>query len=451
VIHADHPSLEASLAFRKLLEADPKGTREQYEAALQEMRELHLLVGDEVAPFGFAPAIVSTARYGPIKKDVARLIKLLTRLEPMLLRPRWLQKLRVSEAEQDLIRLPAGFELGLFVSRIDGFVVSPTSDSDSGFRLVEVNSDSPGGAAYLDVAGEVLSRTPVWQEFRRNYPGHLPRSGQRILKLLLRAWKLWGGTSKPRVGIVDWITVSTASEFDVLRQQFLAQGIDTVVADPRELEYSKGKLRDYDGKPLDLVYRRVLVEDLVTHGPDARALLDAYRAGAICLVNPFRSKPLTVKSLMAAFHDPEMAEILEPEELAFVRRVVPWTAIVEDGPVLKRVAAQREQLVLKPADSWGGQGVYLGWQMSEQEWQQAMEEAMKSHYIAQKRIPIAEHEFPLATSDGWEYKSLKFDLNPFTFGPTVGTPLVRTANNDLLNIKAGGQLCVTYQLGLGAV
>ncbi len=363
----------------------------------------------------------------------------------MLLRPRWLDRLGISRAEQDLIRLPAGFDLGTHVSRVDGFL-GPVQGDDTGFRIVELNVDSPGGAAYLDACAEIFLQTEVWQQFRKAYPGKILSNGQRILNLLLKAWKLWGGIGKPRVGIVDWITVSTVSEFDVLRRAFLQKGIDTVVCDPRELEFSKGKLRDYDGKPLDLIYRRVLVEDVLAHGEEARALLDAYRAGAVCLVNPFRSKPLTVKSLLSVFHEPDMAELLSPSDLKFLHTIVPWTAIVEDGPMLERIEKEQENLVLKPADSWGGQGLYLGWEVSASEWREGMQEAIKGRYVVQERAHIPQAHYPVATDNGWEYRNFRMDFNPYTFGSSVGTPLVRLATSDTLNIKAGGCMTVSYIL-----
>jgi uncharacterized circularly permuted ATP-grasp superfamily protein len=407
------------------------------------MRQTSLLVGDDVAPFCFAPAVVSKRRMEPIKKQVARLMRILKRLEPVLLRPRWLNKIGISDAEQDLIRLPAGFDLGLHHSRVDGFLGPPTGD-DTGFRIVELNVDSPGGAGYLDAASRILAATPVWKEFRRLHPGRHPQSGKRILDLLLKAYRLWGGLGKPRIGITDWITVSTVSEFEVLRARFEKAGIETVIVDPRELEFSGGRLRDYDGKPIDLVYRRVLVEDLLAHGSDARALLDAYRAGAVCVLNPFRCKPLTVKSLMAVFHEPEMEEILGRSASAFLRTLVPWTAIVEDGPVLERIEANRESLVLKPADSWGGQGIYLGWEVTDSQWRDAIQEALSGRYIAQERVFIPKTEMPRVAGDGWEYASYSVDFNPYTFSSGVGLPLIRLAGTDLLNIKAGGQLTVSY-------
>ena len=121
MIPSDSAADAAAATFRSLLEADPKGTRAQFEEAREEMRQTHLFVGDDVAPFCFAPTVISRARLDPIKKQVARLMRILKRLEPLLLRPRWLNKLGISEAEQDLIRLPAGFDLGIHHSRVDRF------------------------------------------------------------------------------------------------------------------------------------------------------------------------------------------------------------------------------------------------------------------------------------------------------------------------------------------
>ena len=97
MIPSDSAADIAAATFRSLLEADPKGTRAQFEEAREEMRQTHLFVGDDVAPFCFAPTVVSRSRLDPIKKQVARLMRILKRLEPLLLRPRWLNKLGIAK------------------------------------------------------------------------------------------------------------------------------------------------------------------------------------------------------------------------------------------------------------------------------------------------------------------------------------------------------------------
>ena len=120
--------------------------------------------------------------------------------------------------------------------------------------------------------------------------------------------------------------------------------------------------------------------------------------------------------------------------------------MVEDGPVLERIEKGRENLVLKPADSWGGQGIYLGWELTESQWREGIEEALRGRYVAQEKVTIPQAEMPVATESGWEFSTYRLDFNPYTFSTSVGMPLIRLAGSDLLNIKAGGQLTVSYVL-----
>lgn len=443
---SDPAAQKATDTFRRLLEEDPEGTRQEYDAMVERLRKDGLVVGERVLPLSFAPALISRQRLEPINREMAQLVKILIRLEPILHRPRWMELLGISPEERDLIRLPASLPHGSHVSRVDGFLGPPRSEDDSGYRIVELNIDSPGGAAFMDACWNAISETETWKRFRQLHPGSFLPSDPNILEVLLRSWKAWGGAGKPRIAIVDWVTVSTHAEFALLRDHFRSHEIDAVVSDPRELEFKNGQLLDYDGKPIDLVYRRVLVEDLLAHGEEARPLLDAYRAGAVCMVNPFRAKPLTIKSLLALFHRSEMEELLDADDLRFIRRIVPWTAIVEDGPVVDTLLKRRSELVLKPADGWGGEGIYLGWELSDSAWEDAVKLAIARRYVAQERVYIPTAEHPVATEKGWEYVDFRVDFDPYLFSQKVGIPLMRLSGNDMLNIKTGGQLAVTWVL-----
>ena len=75
-------------------------------------------------------------------------------------------------------------------------------------------------------------------------------------------------------------------------------GVPTVVADPRELVFDGKKLTAH-GKKIDLVYRRVLINDIVAHPAECAALVKAYAANAVCVANPFRCKIPHVKTFFA--------------------------------------------------------------------------------------------------------------------------------------------------------
>src|SRR5439155_509023 len=84
---------------------------------------------------------------------------------------------------------------------------------------------------------------------------------------------------------------------------FEEAGVRTIICDPRLLEYRRGRLYA-EGKPVNLVYRRVLTSELIAHGDDTRALREAYVAGTACVVNSFRAQLLHKKVSLAVDLDP---------------------------------------------------------------------------------------------------------------------------------------------------
>ena len=70
-----------------------------------------------------------------------------------------------------------------------------------------------------------------------------------------------------------------------------------------------------------------------------------------------------------------------------MRKHVPWTRVVADVrtahhgksvDLLAFIRAERENLVLKPSDEYGGTGVTLGWETSESAWEAAIQTAISS-------------------------------------------------------------------------
>ena len=92
-----------------------------------------------------------------------------------------------------------------------------------------------------------------------------------LLAALLESYRDWGGTaSPPTIAIVDWRDVPTWSEFELLRDAFVEAGVPTVVCDPRDLTFEGGVLRA-EGRSIDLVYRRVLINDILARPDDCAA------------------------------------------------------------------------------------------------------------------------------------------------------------------------------------
>src|SRR5207244_9791590 len=95
-----------------------------------------------------------------------------------------------------------------------------------------------------------------------------------------------------------------------------------IIASPDELEFSDHKLRVRDFQ-IDIVYKRLLVNEYLPIVNQHPALLDAYRAGAICMVNSFRSKIIHKKALFVVLTNERHKSLFDSNEVQMIARQVP--------------------------------------------------------------------------------------------------------------------------------
>jgi len=188
---------------------------------------------------------------------------------------------------------------------------------------------------------------------------------------------------------------------------------------------------------------------------DQPALLNAYRAGAICMVNSFRSKLIHKKALFAVLTDQRRANLFTEDERTAIRAHVPWTRLVraENSDYQGRkidlidfVNANRERLVLKPNDDYGGHGITIGWSADEIGWTEALRNALvNGDYLVQERVPTAREIFPALKDDGTiEFAEQLVDLDPLLFNGKVRSAFTRLSFTELANVTSGGGMVPTY-------
>ena len=251
-----------------------------------------------------------------------------------------LADLALSEDEIRLARIEPGYATTSTAARADAFIL-PDS-----LQFAEYNGESPAGAGYSQRLAELFDAEPVMAAFRERFDARFARPIEALLDALVASYQEWGGTaSPPRIAIVDWREVPTFSEFEILRDAFTALGVPTVICDPRDLEFAAGARFSAgagrglyaNGERIDLVYRRVLINDIIARETECRALLDAYRSGTVCVANSLRCKIPHKKAFFAVLTDERYAALFSEDERAMIRRHVPWTALVEE----RRVTARR--------------------------------------------------------------------------------------------------------------
>src|SRR6267378_1726388 len=320
--------------------------------------------------------------------------------------------------EERLARLHAGYGFASTASRLDAFLL-PDS-----LKFAEYNGESPAGAGYAETLAEIFRALPMMAQFSKHYDVHSYPLSAKLLDALVMSYLDWGGTSKrPQIAIVDWREVPTWSEFEILKERFEKMGVPVVLADPRDLVFD-GKTLAAHGTKIDLVYRRVLINDIVARPQECEAVVKAYAANAVCVANTFRCKIPHVKAFFAVLTDERNGALFSHGERDLIQRHIPWTRVVEDTStahygehidLLAFIRAKRENLVLKPSDEYGGSGVTLGWETNERDWDEAIGRA--------KTI---------------EFRDMLVDFAPYLFRGKLAGFLTRLSATSLANVTSGG-------------
>ncbi len=359
--------------------------------------------------------------------------------------PALLGQFHLREDELRLIRLGKTAGPASTASRLDAFLL-PDS-----LKFAEYNGESPAGAGYTETLAEIFSELPVMKEFTTGFQVHPYPLSAKLLDALVTSYIDWGGTSKrPQMLITDWREVPTWSEFEILQERFEKMGVPVELADPRDLHFD-GKHLTANGKKIDLVYRRVLMNDIVVRAAECKPLVDAVAANAVCMANHFRCKIPHVKAFFAVLTDERNDGLFSFGERELIRKHVPWTRVVADvrtshygKPVelLEFLRSERQNLVLKPSDAYGGSGVTLGWETSEAQWDAAIEKAIEPQqgcWIVQERIPIRREVFPWIQPNGQvEFRDMLVDFAPYLFRGKLCGFLTRLSATGLANVTSGG-------------
>jgi hypothetical protein len=461
--------MDAIAAWHALLRPDVELSRAACTDFAASMRARKLTFGDRVhCPFlrPFFLTEQDESRMRAAAESIAALGERVVRAA--LESPAVFEQLGLNEAETRLVRIDPGYRTSSTASRLDAFLL-PDS-----LHFAEYNAESPAGLAYTQRLCELFDALPVMARFREGRSVRFNPTIAPMLDALVASYREWGGTeAPPTVAIVDWHNVPTWTEFEILRDAFVELGVPTVVCDPRELSFD-GATLTAEGRQIDLVYRRVLINDIVARPDECAALVKACEARAVCLANTFQCKLAHKKAFFAVLTDDRNASLFSDRERAAIRAHVPWTRLLSDadtvppqraqnarrGPrpknerrsgLLQLAENEQERLVLKPNDEYGGTGVKLGWEMSAAQWRAALDAALTDPpgtWVVQERIPVRREIFPQFDATGEvRIRDMLVDFAPYLFRGRMTGYLTRLSATGLANVTSGGGQVPAFVVG----
>lgn len=420
---------------------DPTLDQHLFDELITAQRDLGLVYGERpTCPF-LRPHIMSRSQYDDVTRAAQTIAVAVEKLvNQALIDEELLKVLGLTDRETKMARIDPGYPRLCVTSRLDAYV------SDSAFQFLEYNAETPAGVGDQMQLEKVLFGLNHLKQLLQSHRHWRPEPHRRLLAALLAAYREWGGEEeRPQIAIVDWKGVATESEFRILQQYFVAEGYQTVIADPDELHYDDDYLWVGDFR-IDILYKRVVIHEFLERCDEHHPLALAYADGRICMVNSFRTKIAHKKASFAILSNPRYADLFDPEEIEIFRRHIPWTRRIAKGKatfhgaeydLIPLIHREQNRLVLKPNDDYGGHGVFLGWETGPDVWERAISLALERPYVVQERVPMK--KFPMPTfTDQVRLEEMFIDFNPFLFHNEPEGALIRLSSSSLLNVSSGG-------------
>jgi hypothetical protein len=409
------------------------------------LRRHGLIFGDRALCTVLRPRFLTFEAYRVLQRRIVPLMRAFRTVHERALADHdFRRQFGLAAWEETLLDDDPGYRVPAPTSRLD-FFFTPATGS---LGLTEYNAETPAGAAYNDALTEAFLDLPAMRAFQRTYELFPLPARQGVIGALLDAWREFSGVrERPRVAILDWHGVPTATEFDLYQEHLVGLGIECVIDDPRHAEYRGGQLY-VGGSPVNLIYKRVLISELVERCGLETPVIQAVRARAVCMVDGFRCKILHKKASLAVLSDERHATMFGAAERRAIADCVPWTRVVEERRTGYRqdtvdlvpfIVGQRERFVLKPNDDYGGRGITLGWKVDHGTWETAVREALRAPHIVQEQVAIPQEAYPSWIDGRVEVFDRQYDTAPFvTNVEYMEGMLTRLSTDPLLNVTAGG-------------
>ena len=410
---------EAISRYHRILESEPYRDLRWVKNLQDEMEAQQLSAGGRLlCPF-LRPNFVTQKQYDNLVKTGEALISAVDRmLRTALASPLLLARMQLFPAEKMLAAIDPGYEMAEVSAQLDLQI------QNGSLHVTQYNADALSGAAWAEGLSDIFYDCPPVKEFRRRY--NLTRIGGKkpFLSALLKAYKMFSPGKKPHIAILEFRDPTGRSEYEIYRDYFRAEGYETELVSPDQLEYRNGVLRSGNFN-IDLIYRRISAQEFLLRYTLNHPLVQAYKDRRVCMVNSFRSELSHKKAMFALLTDETLTAKFPINERKAIREHVPWTRVVKAGKTTGReepiedlieyIRLNRETLVLRPNDEYSDMHSYIGYEHDEGSWSRALREAQRAPYVVQDSVKPARTVFPLMNFGHLEFKEMQVDVQPQAF------------------------------------
>ena len=413
---------EAVARYHKILESEPYRDLAWVDALQDQMRQRKLYAGGRPVSPVVRPHFISRRQYASLVKAAESLSSAINRTERMALgQAGLLARMQLLPAEKMLASVDPGYSFLAVTSLLDTHLNNGT------LRFMDYHAETPTGVAYGEMLADVFQEAAPVKEFRKKYKLTKLASSRYLLAALLKAFKEFGGKQKkPRIAILEIrqpFQTAESGEYALLADIFRREGLETRVVSPDALEYRGGVLRAEDFV-IDLVYRRVKVQEFLVRFDLSHPLVRAYRERAVCVVNSFRSELAQKKAIFDLLTDETVTAGFPASERKAIDDFIPWTRMVRSAKSTYRgksidlidfIQKKRDNLVLRPNEETGELQTFRGAETDDAGWEKALRQASRHPYVVQEVVEPVREMFPVLQYGSLQMTEMRVDVQPHSF------------------------------------
>ena len=413
---------EAVTRYHKILEAEPYNDLAWAHALQERMAEQHLTVGGKPISPVLRPHFITRRQYAGLTRAAESLMTSIDRVEKIAIgSPALLSRMELLPAEKMLASVDPGYPFPSVTSLLD------TQLHNGTIRFAQYNPDTPTGVAYGEALSNMFYDAPPVKEFRKRYTLEKLPGMKYLLMAILKSYKEFGSKNKrPNIAILEFkqpFQTAESGESLLIADFFRKEGLQTQIVSPDHLEYKNNVLRSGDFK-IDIVFRRMKVQEFLIRFDLSHPLLRAYRDRAVCMVNNFRSEMAQKKAIFDLLTDEAVTSSFPAAERKVIREFVPWTRVVNSTKTTYQdeqvdlpdfILKNRERLVLRPNDDSTDESSFRGSESDDSRWEKALRTAMRSPYVVQEALEPVHDVFPLLQYGHLEMRKMRIDLHPHSY------------------------------------
>ena len=164
---------------------------------------------------------------------------------------------------------------------------------------------------------------------------------------------------------------------------FVSSDYDCDIISPDEVEFKDDRLY-YDGKMIDIIYRRLVTRDMMERYDDLQPLINGIKANQTCIIGSIKSQIVHTKKYFEALHHEQVRMYFNDEELAYIDKHVPYTSALLKDDNFSMYVENKDNFIIKPVDLYASKGVYAGKEFNKTEWSTLLEKCILEGYIIQE-------------------------------------------------------------------